>query len=55
MNYCPDCDAARMHAYSDATTAGFFFTKCIRHIKEEQEKQCQQKETGDGSDQPTKP
>jgi hypothetical protein len=28
---CPDCQAARVEAYSDATTPGFFFTFCPRH------------------------
>lgn len=28
---CPDCQAAKRHAYSDATTPGFFFTQCDRH------------------------
>jgi len=28
---CPDCDEAAKHAYSDATTPGFFYSKCERH------------------------
>ncbi len=28
---CPDCQAAKRHAYSDATTPGFFFTQCDKH------------------------
>ena len=28
---CPDCDKAASHAYSDATTPGFFFNKCAKH------------------------
>lgn len=28
---CPDCAKARAHAYSDATTPGFFFTECEKH------------------------
>jgi hypothetical protein len=28
---CSDCDAAARHAYSDATTPGFFFSTCARH------------------------
>jgi hypothetical protein len=28
---CADCDAAKRHAYSDATTPGFFFTECEKH------------------------
>jgi hypothetical protein len=28
---CPDCQAAKRHAYSDATTPGFFFTECSKH------------------------
>jgi hypothetical protein len=28
---CPDCIEAKKHAYSDATTAGFFFTECPKH------------------------
>jgi hypothetical protein len=28
---CPDCVAARKHAYSDATTPGFFYTACDKH------------------------
>ncbi|MDE2105473.1 MAG: hypothetical protein KGL39_50060 [Patescibacteria group bacterium] len=28
---CPDCIAAKKHAYSDATTPGFFYTECERH------------------------
>ncbi|HEX5426530.1 MAG TPA: hypothetical protein VFW94_23485 [Candidatus Acidoferrales bacterium] len=30
---CPDCQAAKRHAYSDATTPGFFYTECDRHRK----------------------
>jgi hypothetical protein len=28
---CADCDACARHAYSDATTPGFFFDKCEKH------------------------
>lgn len=28
---CPDCDEAARHAYSDATTPGFFNPKCPKH------------------------
>jgi hypothetical protein len=28
---CPDCIAAKKHAYSDATTPGFFYTECEKH------------------------
>jgi hypothetical protein len=28
---CPDCDEAAKHAYSDATTPGFFSPKCAKH------------------------
>lgn len=28
---CEDCDAAARHAYSDATTPGFFPAKCKKH------------------------
>jgi hypothetical protein len=28
---CDDCRAAKMHAYSDATTPGFFYTACSKH------------------------
>ena len=28
---CPDCDAAAKHAYADATTPGFFYSKCVKH------------------------
>ena len=28
---CPDCQAAKKHAYSDSTTPGFFYTECERH------------------------
>jgi hypothetical protein len=28
---CPDCIACKKHAYSDATTAGFFYTECTGH------------------------
>jgi hypothetical protein len=28
---CPDCIAARKHAYSDATTPGFFSPYCSKH------------------------
>ena len=28
---CPDCESAVKHAYSDATTPGFFSPKCTRH------------------------
>ena len=28
---CPDCQAAAAHAYSDATTPGFFYTECEKH------------------------
>ena len=30
---CPDCQAAKKHAYSDATTPGFFYTECDKHRK----------------------
>lgn len=30
-NCCPDCQRAARHAYSDATTPGFFYDKCERH------------------------
>ena len=30
---CADCRAARRHAYSDATTPGFFYTECDLHRK----------------------
>lgn len=32
---CPDCQEAKRHAYSDATTPGFFYTECERHRKRE--------------------
>jgi len=28
---CPDCQAAKRHAYSDATTPWFFYTECEKH------------------------
>lgn len=28
---CADCQAAKKHAYSDATTPGFFYTECTKH------------------------
>jgi hypothetical protein len=28
---CMDCDEAAKHAYSDATTPGFFSPKCAKH------------------------
>lgn len=28
---CPDCRKAAAHAYSDATTPGFFYTECEKH------------------------
>lgn len=28
---CPDCDDCARDAYSDATTAGFFYGKCEKH------------------------
>jgi len=28
---CEDCKQAKVHAYSDATTPGFFHTECPRH------------------------
>lgn len=28
---CPDCIATKKHAYSDATTPGFFYTECEKH------------------------
>jgi phosphosulfolactate phosphohydrolase-like enzyme len=28
---CPACRAAARHAFSDATTPGFFYDKCERH------------------------
>jgi hypothetical protein len=31
---CPDCEDAAQHAYSDATTAGFFYSKCAKHRTE---------------------
>lgn len=31
---CPDCDEAAKHAYSDATTPGFFYSKCAKHRSE---------------------
>lgn len=30
-NNCEDCKACARHAYSDATTPGFFYDKCERH------------------------
>lgn len=30
---CPDCRAAMKHAYSDATTPGFFYDRCEKHRK----------------------
>jgi hypothetical protein len=30
---CPECRAAKRHAYSDATTPGFFYTTCEAHRK----------------------
>ena len=30
---CPDCREAKAHAYSDATTPGFFYTECEKHRK----------------------
>jgi TolA-binding protein len=30
---CSDCDEAAKHAYSDATTPGFFSPKCRKHRK----------------------
>jgi hypothetical protein len=32
---CPECDEAAKHAYSDATTPGFFSAKCAKHSKAE--------------------
>jgi hypothetical protein len=32
---CKDCDEAAKHAYSDATTPGFFSPKCARHASAE--------------------
>lgn len=32
---CPDCDEARRHAYSDATTPGFFYPRCEKHRERE--------------------
>lgn len=31
VEHCVDCDKAAKHAYSDATTAGFFYSKCEKH------------------------
>lgn len=31
MSQCKDCDEAAKHAYSDATTPGFFSPTCARH------------------------
>jgi hypothetical protein len=28
---CPDCMAAAKHAYSNATTPGFFYPRCEKH------------------------
>ena len=28
---CPDCQECKRHAYSDATTPGFFYTECEKH------------------------
>lgn len=28
---CLDCQAAKRHAYSDATTPGFFYAQCDKH------------------------
>lgn len=33
---CAECDACARHAYSDATTPGFFFDKCERHRRVDQ-------------------
>jgi hypothetical protein len=30
---CAECRAAMRHAYSDATTPGFFYGRCERHRK----------------------
>jgi hypothetical protein len=35
---CPDCDAAKRHAWSDATTPGFFRPFCLKHDPERQPK-----------------
>jgi hypothetical protein len=32
---CAACAANAAHAYSDATTAGFFFTECDKHRKKD--------------------
>jgi hypothetical protein len=29
--HCADCKAAKRHAYSDATTPGFFNNRCVKH------------------------
>ena len=31
MSNCKDCDDCARHAYSDATTPGFFYDKCEKH------------------------
>jgi hypothetical protein len=31
VSRCADCDACARHAYSDATTPGFFYNKCEKH------------------------
>ena len=28
---CPDCAEAKRHSYSDATTPGFFYDRCLKH------------------------
>lgn len=33
LERCKDCDDCARHAYSDATTPGFFYDKCERHRK----------------------
>lgn len=31
---CPECQECKRHAYSDATTPGFFYDKCEKHREE---------------------
>jgi hypothetical protein len=35
MEQCEDCRAAKKHAYSDATTPGFFYPFCMKHCPHE--------------------
>lgn len=33
---CEACQEAKRHAYSDATTPGFFYTRCEKHPAEQE-------------------